>query len=150
MQDKIESDLKTALLGGDKLKVETLRGIKSALQNETIAQNARDRGLSEEDIQKVLSREGKKRQEAADLYKQGGNQERAEVELSEKAIIDAYLPEQVDEAAIASAVGEEVAKLDSPQMSDMGKIIGAVRARLGAGADGAVIARLAKDALGQK
>lgn len=145
MQDKIESDLKTALLAGERDKVETLRGLKSAILNEAIAQNAKDKGLDDGQIQKVLAKESKKRQEAADLYKQGGNSQKAEAEMAEKAIIDAYLPEQVDESAIQAAVDEEVAKLDSPQMSDMGKIIGAVRAKLGEGADGGTIARLVKE-----
>jgi uncharacterized protein len=147
MLDKIESDLKTALLAGDKVKVETLRGLKSAILNETIAQGAKDSGLSDEQIQQVLTRESKKRQEAADLYKQGGNNQRAEAEQSEKALIDAYLPEPADESAVEAAVEAEIAKLDSPQVSDTGRIIGAVRAKLGAGADGGTIARLVKQKL---
>lgn len=149
MQDKIEHDLKEAMLGGDKTKAETLRGLKSALQNETIAQNVRDTGLNDEQIQKVLARESKKRQEAADLYKQGGSDERAGAELAEKAVIDAYLPEQMSEADIAKLVDEEVAKAGSPTMQDMGRIIGAVRGRAGPTADGAAIARLVKEKLGQ-
>ncbi len=145
MQDKIDADIKTAMLAGDKTKAETLRGLKAAILNETIAQGARDSGLSDEQIEKVLSKEAKKRTEAAEMYKQGNSAERAEAELAEKAVIDAYLPDQVDESAIASAVSEEVAKFDSPTPADMGKIIGAVRAKLGAGADGATIARLVKD-----
>ena len=148
MMDRIESDLKSALLAGEKHKVETLRGLKSAIFNEAIAQGVKDKGLDDDQIQKVLSKESKKRQEAAELYKQGGNSERANAELSEKAIIDAYLPEQVDESAIKTAVDEEVAKIDNPQISDMGKIIGAVRDKLGAGADGGIIARLVKEKLG--
>lgn len=149
MQEKIESDLKAALLGGDKAKVETLRGLKSAILNEAIAQGAKDSGLNEEQIQKVLARESKKRAEAADLYKKGGNSQRAEAELAEKAIIDAYLPEQVDESAVAAAVDEEINKLGAPTTADMGKIISAVKAKLGAGADGATIARIAKEKLEQ-
>ena len=80
---------------------------------------------------------------------QGGSQEKADAEISEKKIIDAYLPEQVDESAIQTAVDEEISKIDSPQMSDMGKVIGAVRAKLGAGADGGTIARLVKAKIGQ-
>ncbi|HZP55592.1 MAG TPA: GatB/YqeY domain-containing protein [Candidatus Saccharimonadales bacterium] len=147
MQDKIESDLKAALLAGDRSKIETLRIIKSSILNEAIAQGAKDKGLSDEEIQKVLTKESKKRQEAADLYKKGGNTERAELELAEKAIIDAYLPEQIDEATINEAVLAEIASLDSPIMSDMGKIIGAVKAKLGSGADGSTIARLVKEKL---
>lgn len=149
MLQKIESDLKAALLAGDKLKVETLRGLKSAILNETIAQNAKDSGLSDEQVQKVMARESKKRQEAADLYKQGGNNERAEKELTEKSIIDEYLPEQVADTDIEAAVNEEIAKLQSPSMADMGKIIGAVKAKFGESADGSTIARIAKEKLNQ-
>ncbi|MEX1058882.1 MAG: GatB/YqeY domain-containing protein [Candidatus Saccharimonadales bacterium] len=148
MQEKIESDLKTVLLAGDKPKVETLRGLKSAILNETIALGAKESGLNDEQIQKVLTRESKKRAEAAELYKKGGNNERAEAELAEKAIIDAYLPEQMDESQIAAAVEEEMTKIESPTIADMGRIIGTVKAELGAGADGATIARLVKEKLG--
>ena len=144
MLDKIEADLKTALLAGDKPKVETLRGLKSAILNEVIAKNARETGLSDEQIQQVLGRESKKRQEAADLYKQAGEQARADAELSEKSVIDAYLPAQLPEEEVAKAVEAAISELNASSVADMGKVIGAVRTKLGASADGAVIARLAK------
>jgi uncharacterized protein YqeY len=144
---QIEGDIKTAMLSGDKTKAETLRGLKSAILNETIAQNARDSGLSDEQIQKVLAKEAKKRAEAAELYIQGGSKDRANAELAEKVIIDDYLPAQASESAVKAAVEQEITKLDKPTAADMGKIIGAVRAQLGAGADGALIARLVKEKL---
>jgi uncharacterized protein YqeY len=149
MQDKLEQDLKSALLSGDKSKVETLRTVKSALLNEAISAGARDTGLSDEQIQKVLARESKKRAEAAELYHKGGADERAEAELAEKAIIDSYLPQQMDEAELAKVIDEEIAKAGSPTMQDMGRIIGAVRGRTGGAADGALIAKLVKDKLTQ-
>jgi uncharacterized protein YqeY len=147
VQDKIESDLKSALLAGEKAKVETLRGLKSAILNEAIAQGAKDSGLDDGQIQKVLSKESKKRSEAAELYKKGGNEERAEAELAEKAVIDAYLPEQADESQITAAVDKAMAGMESPTMADMGKIIGAVKTELGAGADGGTVARIVKEKL---
>lgn len=144
MQEQLEKDLKEAMLAGDKTKAETLRGIKSNILNEAIAQGVKDQGLADGEIEKVLSKESKKRAEAAELYQKAGETARAEAEQAEKAIIDGYLPEQVDEAAIETAVKAEIAKLDSPTMADMGKIIGAVRGSLGAGADGGTIARLVK------
>jgi uncharacterized protein YqeY len=149
MQEKIEQDIKSALLSGNKTKAETLRNLKSAILNEAISQNARDSGLSDEQIQKVLARESKKRQEAADLYKQGGSQERADAELSEKALIDTYLPEQMAEAEVSKIVDEEVAKAGRVSLQDMGKIIGAVRAKTGGAADGALIAMLVKEKISQ-
>jgi uncharacterized protein YqeY len=147
MQEQIEKDLKEALLAGDKQKAETLRTIKSALQNEAIAQGARDSGLSDDQIQKILAREAKKRQEAADLYQKGGAADRAEKEMAEKTIIDSYLPEQLSEEEVAKTVDEEIAKAGNPTMQDMGRIIGAVRGRLSGQADGALIAKLVKEKL---
>ncbi len=149
MQDQIERDLKTALLAGDKKTAETLRGVKGAILNEAIAQNARDSGLSDEQIQKILAKESKKRQEAADLYKQGGSAERADAELVEKAIIDGYLPEQMDEAEVSKIVDEEVSKADQVTMADMGRLIGAVKARTAGQADGGLIAKLVKEKISQ-
>lgn len=137
------------MLAGDKGKVETLRGLKTALQYETVSLNTKETGLTEEQTQKVLAREAKKRAEAAELYEKVGEADRAATEKAEKAIIDAYLPEQASSADTEAAVDAEIAKLDNPTPADMGKIIGAVRTKLGASADGAVIAGLVKEKLGQ-
>lgn len=147
MQEQIEKDLKRALLSGDKAKAETLRTVKSALLNEAISQGARQTGLSDEQVQKILARESKKRQEAADLYQKGGAAERASAELAEKTIIDAYLPEQMSEEEVSKIVDEEIAKAGEVGPKDMGRIIGAVRARTGSWADGALIAGLVKEKL---
>lgn len=147
MQDQIERDLKAALLAGDKDKAETLRGLKSAILNEAIALGVKDKGLDDEQIQKVIAREAKKRAEAIELYEKAGEKDRAEKEKAEKASLETYLPEQASEGDIAKAVDEEIAKFDSPSIADMGKVIGAVKAKLGPGADGATIARLVKERL---
>lgn len=147
MIEQIQKDLKDAMLSGNKTKAETLRGLKNALQYEAVALKTKVEELSDEQIQKVFAREAKKRQEAADIYKNAGEADRTQKELDEKAIIDTYLPEQLDESAIKTAVDEEIAKLDTPSMQDMGKVIGAVKAKLGGSADGATVARLVKEGL---
>lgn len=147
MQEQIEKDLKEAMLAGDKAKAETLRGIKSALLNESINLGARETGLSDEQIQKILAKESKKRQEAADLYKQGGSQERTSAELAEKTIIDAYLPEQLGEEEISKLADEAIAATGAAGMQDMGKVIGAVKVKAGNSADGAIIAKIVKERL---
>lgn len=147
ISEQIERDLKAALISGDKKTASTLRILKNSLQYEAVNSGSRESGVSDEQAQKVLAGEAKKRQEAADLYAKAGEKERAEAELAEKEIIQKYLPAQLDEAEIKKLVVEEVAKLTSPSVKDMGKVIGAVRGRAGAGADGAVVARLAKEAL---
>lgn len=147
MQDKLERDLKVAMLAGDKRRVEVLKGLKNALQYEAGTLSSADRRLSEERSQQVLAREAKKRQEAADIYAEAGENARVEYELAEKTIIETYLPEQLDEAAIAQLVKKEISAISAPTMADMGKIIGAVKAKAGPSADGATIARLTKENL---
>ena len=146
MQDQIENDLKQAMLAGDKTKAETLKTLKNALQYEAINLGSKDK-LTDEQVQKVLAREAKKRQETADIYKNAGVTERAEVELAEKVIIEQYLPQQASEADIQAAVKEAIAATGASSVADMGKIIAVVRAKLGASADGATIANIAKDKL---
>ncbi|HCM52054.1 TPA: hypothetical protein DIS56_02895 [Candidatus Saccharibacteria bacterium] len=146
MQDQIEDNLKQAMLAGDKTKAETLKTLKNALQYEAINLGSKDK-LTDEQVQKVLAREAKKRQETADIYKNAGVTERAEVELAEKVIIEQYLPQQASEADIQAAVKEAIAATGASSVADMGKIIAVVRAKLGASADGATIANIAKDKL---
>lgn len=149
MQQQIERDIKDALLSGDKTRAEVLRNLKSAILNEAISKNLQRDDIEDSVIQQVLSRESKKRQEAADLYKNAGETERMEKELSEKGIIDTYLPEQMSEEEIREVITEEIAKLSQPTMKEMGQIIGAVKAKTGGQADGALIARLVKEKLEQ-
>lgn len=147
MQEQIERDLKAAMLAGEKEKAEVLRGLKNALQYEAVNAKSQNRALSDETVQKVLARESKKRQEAAEIYKNANETERAQKELAEKEIIDNYLPKQLSEEEISGVVKEEITKLGASSQADMGKVIGAVRARLQAQADGATIARLVKERL---
>lgn len=147
MQERIDKDLKEAMLAGDKEKAEALRTVKSVLLNEAISAGVRDSGLDDDAVQKILARESKKRQEAADLYTQGGAGDRAAKELAEKAIIDSYLPEQLGQEEVAHLVEEEIAKVPEASMQNMGQIIGAVRGRAGGSADGALIAKLVKEKL---
>lgn len=147
MQEKIEADLRAAMIAGDKIKTEVLKGLKSALQYEAVNAGSADRSLSDEAVQKVLAREAKKRQETADIYKKAGESERAETELNEKAIIEAYLPEQASDTEIEAAVQAAITDTGATSVADMGKVIGGVRAKLGPAADGATIARITKELL---
>lgn len=149
LKQQIDTDLKTAMLAGDKTLVTTLRGLKSVILYEEVAQNIRETGLPDDEITKLLAKEAKKRQESADLYAQGGNTERRDAELKEKSIIEGYLPNQLTDPEIQKIIEEVINKLgDSPQ--NMGQIIGQVKLTTGAGADGVVIARLVRERLGTK
>lgn len=147
LEQKIEQDIKAALLAGDSVKATTLRGLKATLLNVKVAEGKRDSGLTDDEVIKVLSKEAKKRQESADLYKQGGNEEKANAELTEKALIEGYLPAQLTEEDINKIIDDVLSGMGDVGPKDMGPIIGQVKAKAGAQADGAIIARLVKGKL---
>jgi uncharacterized protein YqeY len=147
IKEQIEADLKTAMLGGDKVLTTTLRGLKSAILNAEIAMNKRDSGLSDEEATAILGKEAKKRQESADMYVQGGSAEKAAAETLEKQVIEKYLPQQMDEEALKNLVEATVTETGAATMQDMGKVIGLVKAKAGASADGGRIAQMVKERL---
>jgi uncharacterized protein YqeY len=148
LEARISQDLKAAMLAGQAQQVMTLRGLKSALLYIKVAnKTARDEEMSDEEVITLLAREAKKRQESADLYVRGGNQEKADAELAEKALIELYLPAQLSNEALAKLVDETIERLGVSDSSKMGQVIGAVKQQSGASADGGVIARLVKERL---
>jgi uncharacterized protein YqeY len=149
LKQRIDQDLKAALLGGDKDRALQLRGMKAAILNEEVAKGVRDTGLPDDQIIAILQKEAKKRQESADLYIQGGNQEKADAELSEKKIIEEYLPAQLSEDEIAELINVVETENGSVTKETMGATIAAVKERSGGAADGATIARLVRDRISQ-
>src|SRR5690606_6043418 len=107
----------------------------------------RDKGLSDEEITELLSKEAKKRQESADLYKQGGREDREKAELAEKKIIEGYLPEQLSEDEISAAVDEAIKSTGASSMQQMGQVMAKVREATKGQADGGTIARIVKEKL---
>ena len=147
LKEQIDADLKTAMLARDEFTTTTLRGLKAAILNEEVAKGARETGLSEEAIEQLIAREAKKRDEAAKLFEQGGNQASADKERAEKELLGAYLPEQLSEEDVKKLVEEVIAEIQPEGMKDMGRVIGAVKARAGNSADGALVAKLVKESL---
>ncbi len=147
MKDKLDADLKTAMLARDHFLTDVIKGLKAAILNQEIAESKRENGLSDSEIEALLAKEAKKRLEAAALYEQGGNQEMAGKERRENEIIVAYLPQQLSEDDITALVKAAIEQTGAEGPKDMGKVIGAVKAKAGSSADGAVIAKIAKDQL---
>jgi uncharacterized protein YqeY len=147
LEQKLEQDIKSAMLSGNAQRVSVLRQVKSVLLNAKVASGKRESGLSDEEVLPILAKEAKKRQESADLYRQGGNQERADAELAEKAIIEEYLPAQLSEQEIIELVEKVIAEKDVTDMSSMGLVIGEVKKRAGPSADGGIIAGVVKEHL---
>jgi uncharacterized protein YqeY len=144
MKNQLDADLKAALLGGDKVLATTLRGLKGAILNIEIAKGVRDTGLSDPEIIELFGKEAKKRQESADLYVQGGNQEKADAELLEKRVIEQYLPAQISDVELSKIVDQVIEELGGIPQQQMGQAIGKVKALVGASADGGRIATAVK------
>ncbi len=144
LKDTLQADVKAAMIARDALTTDVIKGIKSAILYAEVAANKRDVGLSDEEILAVLKKESKKRQESAEMYTTGNRPELAEKELAEKKIIDAYLPAQLDESAVNKMIDDAMSDLGiaEPAKQDMGKLIGAVKAKAGAEVDGGMLARL--------
>lgn len=147
LKDRINADLKTAMIARDEFKTTTLRGVKAAILNEEVAKNVREAGLDDASIEQVIAREAKKRDEAAKLFEQGGNQASADKERAEKELLGAYLPTQMTPGELEPIIEEIIAEQKPEGMKDMGRVIGAVKARVGNSADGALVAELVKGRL---
>jgi uncharacterized protein YqeY len=147
LKARIDADLKTALLGGDRFGAEVLRGLKAAILNEEVATGKRESGLADEDIEKTIAREVKKRHESAELYEANGRQESAESERAEAEILQQYLPRQLEEAEIIEIVEQTIDEMGATGMQSMGLVIGAVKQKVGNTADGATVARIVKEKL---
>ncbi len=147
IKQRIDADLKTAMLNGDKTLVTTLRTLKSVILYAEVAAGSREHGLSDEDIVSLLQKEAKKRQESADLFSQGGNQEKSDAELSEIRVINNYLPAQIDDAELQALISAAIDEIQDTSPQAMGRIISRVKENVNGGADGGRIALAVKERL---
>lgn len=147
LKDTIGSDLKAAMISGDKQRVEALKMLKTAITYKEVELGNRDTGLSDEQVIEVLTKEAKKRADAAEMYDKAGRSEQAEAERYEQEMIAAYLPEQASDEEIKAAVNEVISGMGEVTIQQMGQVIGGVKAKLGQTADGARIAKLVKETL---
>jgi len=141
--DKLQSDLKAAMKGGDSEKVTTIRMLQAAVQNEHIAKG-KDKDLTEDDVLGILRKELKKRRESADVYKEANRAELAEKEEKELALIKTYLPAELSDEEVDALVQEVVAGGEK----DFGKVMGAVMGKVAGRAESARVTAAVKRALG--
>lgn len=149
LKQRLDADIKSAMLARDAFVADTLKGVKSAILNQEIASGKREEGLTDSEVETLLTKEVKKREEAAVLYDQGGNDAMAQKERAEKELIGAYLPEQLSEEEVTQLVKDAIATTGATEPKDMGKVIGFVKGKAGNSVDGAVVAKIAKDILSQ-
>ena len=139
--EQIEADVKQAMKSRDELKVSALR-----LMSNAIKIKAKDllRPLNDDEEVQTLKTLLKQRRESVDMFTKGGRDDLADKERAEMAILDAYLPAQLDEAAIVKILDEVFALVNPQGAQDMGKIMKEAMARLGNQADGKLVNQLVR------
>ncbi len=143
LQDKVMEQMKTAMKAKDKVALESLRAIKSALllaQTESGAIT----DVSEEEEIKLVQRLVKQRKDSAAIFMEQGRNDLAEPELAQVAVIEKFLPEQMSESEIEMVVLQTISTTGADSMKDMGKVMGMVSKTLAGKADGKTISNIVK------
>jgi len=148
MREKINDDLKTAMKAGEKERVATLRLVNAAIKTADI--EARPSGkdkISDADILTVLAKMVKQRRDSIEQFTSGGRPDLAEKEQAEITVIEAYLPQQMDEAATKEAIAAAIEETGAAGPKDMGKVMAALKAKYAGQMDFGKASALTKDLL---
>ncbi len=146
LKEKLQTDLTQAMHDRNEVRAGTIRMILTAIKNEEVA-GKEARELSDAEVITVLSREAKKRREAAEAYEQAGAAERAANEKAEGAIIAEYLPAQLSEQEIKDLISAAIAETGASGPQQMGLVMKAIQPKTAGRADGGMVSSLVKAAL---
>lgn len=141
----INGAIKTAMLAKAEADLRALRAIKAAILVAKTAEGAGE--LTAEDEQKILQKLSKQRKDSLEIFRQQNREDLAKKEEEELVVIARYLPQQLDEAALRTALGEIIAAVGASSPADMGKVMGAATKQLAGKADGKMISALVKELL---
>jgi uncharacterized protein YqeY len=146
MRDKINDDLKTAMKAGDKDRVGTLRLINSAIKSADIDARPKDK-ISDTDILTVMAKMIKQRRDSIEQFTAGGRPELAAKEAAEIAVIESYMPAQMSEADAKAAIAAVIKETGAAGPKDMGKVMGALKAKFAGQMDFGKASALTKELL---
>ncbi len=129
MREQFTAMLKTAMKAGDKRRVDTVRMITAALKDRDIEARGQGKEVSDADILALLQKMVKSRQESMEIYEKNARPELAQQEREEIAIIQEFLPQQMSEAQVTAAIQAAIAETGAASIKDMGKVVGALKAK---------------------
>ena len=135
LKARLRSDLNRAMKSRDQLRTATLRMTLAAITREEVA-GAEARELSDDEVQRVITRETKKRRESAEAFDQAGRTELADRERAEGALLEDYLPKQLDDAELAELVRAAVIEAGATEPRQLGAVMKLVQPRIAGRADG--------------
>lgn len=144
--DTISADIKSAMLAREKVRLETLRGIKKEFLEAKTAKGS-DGNLSDDQAMKILAKMAKQRRETAEIYAGQNRPELAENELAEAAVIEEYLPKALTAEELEAALLEIIARTGATSAKEMGKVMGVASKELAGRADGKVISAKVRELL---
>jgi uncharacterized protein len=149
LRDTLMNDVKTAMKAGEKTRLSTIRLIQAALKDKDIEARGLGKGqLTDDDLMSLMQKMVKQRQESIAIYTQANRLELAAGEQAEVEVINAYLPKQMDEAGMKTAIAAIVAETGAASMKDMGKVVAGLKAKYAGQMDFARASQLVKAALG--
>ncbi|WP_344974592.1 GatB/YqeY domain-containing protein [Streptosporangium fragile] len=140
LKDKLKADLTASMKNRDEVRTRTLRMALAAVNVEEVSGKAA-RELTDDEILKVLTKEAKKRREAAEAFKGAGRAEQAQAELDEQAVLEAYLPAQLSDEELAAIVDEAVAASGASGPQAMGQVMKIVNPKVAGRAEGSRVAQ---------
>jgi uncharacterized protein len=143
IEEKVQADMKAAMLAKDQPRLEAIRAVKSVL----LLLKTSPEGITEDAAMKALQKEVKKRKESAEIYTTQNRKDLADVELFQAGVIEAYLPKQMDEAELKAEIQKLISELGASSPADMGKVMGAATKKFAGKADGKIISAIVKDLL---
>ena len=146
IKETLRTDLTEAIRGRNEIVSSTIRMVLTAITNEEVS-GKEARVLTDDEIITVLSREGKKRREAAEEFAKAGRADKAAEEKAEGEVIAKYLPAQLSEDDIKALIAAAIASTGAAGPGDMGKVMGAIKPQIAGKADGALVSSLVKAAL---
>ncbi len=145
LEEKIQQDIKAAMLAKDSVALASVRAIKAAILLAKPAENGKP--VDDAEIVKLIQKLVKQRKESADIYAQQNRPELAENELAEAAVMEKYLPKQLSEAEVEESLKGIIAQVGATSMADMGKVMGTATKALAGQADGKLISALVRKLL---
>ncbi|PRY06032.1 hypothetical protein CLV24_12814 [Pontibacter ummariensis] len=146
LKERIDADIKQAMLAKDKARLQALRSIKSQILLAETEKGGAE-GITTDTEMKLLTKAAKQRRESAELYAKQGRADLEQVELQELAVIEAYLPKQLDEGDLRARLVEIIQRVGATGPSDIGRVMGVASKELAGQADGRAISQAAGELL---
>lgn len=148
LQDRIQADVTAAMKARDKARLSALRMVLAEMKNAAVEAGRGPQGnLPDEVVERILSREVKRRREAADSFREAGRDEKAASEEAEAEIYATYLPEPLDDDELLDLIETAIADLEAEGPGDMGQVMGRVMGEVGNRAEGQRVSAMVKSRL---